>query len=84
MLTGSLGMLPFASLGAPDGETARARFMNPCTARHLILPVRQGEPDCLDHEFCDGAEIYFRPRRDADLLERAVMQVLDRACAPAT
>ncbi|GIR46228.1 MAG: 3-isopropylmalate dehydrogenase [Hyphomicrobiales bacterium] len=42
MLTGSLGMLPSASLGAPDGETARARAlcMNPCTARHLILPVR--------------------------------------------
>ena len=41
MLTGSLGMLPSASLGAPDAETGRARaFMNPCTARHLILPVR--------------------------------------------
>ena len=41
MLTGSLGMLPSASLGAPDAETgARARFMNPCTARPPILPVR--------------------------------------------
>ena len=41
MLTGSLGMLPSASLGAPDGETGRARALyEPCTARPLILPVR--------------------------------------------
>ena len=35
MLTGSLGMLPSASLGAPDKKAAQRHFMNPCMAQRL-------------------------------------------------
>ena len=41
MLTGSLGMLPSASLGAPDAETGRARALyEPAHGSAPVLPVR--------------------------------------------
>ncbi len=38
MATGSLGMLPSASLGATDAKGAAARSMSRCTAPRLTLP----------------------------------------------
>ena len=80
MLTGSLGMLPSASLGAPDGETARARA--------LYEPVHGSAPDIAGQgkanpiasimSFAMALKYTFDRGADADLLERAVMQVLDK------
>ena len=79
MLTGSLGMLPSASLGAPDGETGRARA--------LYEPVHGSAPDIAGQgkanpiasimSFAMALKYTFDRGADADLLERAVMQVLD-------
>ena len=80
MLTGSLGMLPSASLGAPDAATGKRRA--------LYEPVHGSAPDiagqgianpiamlaslamCLRYSFDLGAA--------ADRLERAITVVLDR------
>ena len=80
MLTGSLGMLPSASLGAPDGETSRARA--------LYEPVHGSAPDIAGQgkanpiasimSFAMALKYTFDRGADADLLERAVMQVLDK------
>ena len=40
MLTGSLGMLPSPRSVRRMVKPPRAGVLNPCTARHLILPVR--------------------------------------------
>ena len=80
MLTGSLGMLPSASLGAPDAETGRARA--------LYEPVHGSAPDIAGQgkanpiasimSFAMALKYTFDRGADADLLERAVMQVLDK------
>ena len=80
MLTGSLGMLPSASLGAPEGETGRARA--------LYEPVHGSAPDIAGQgkanpiasimSFAMALKYTFDRGADADLLERAVMQVLDK------
>ena len=80
MLTGSLGMLPSASLGAPDVETGRARA--------LYEPVHGSAPDIAGQgkanpiasimSFAMALKYTFDRGADADLLERAVMQVLDK------
>jgi len=80
MLTGSLGMLPSASLGAPDAETGFARA--------LYEPVHGSAPDIAGQgkanpiasimSFAMALKYTFDRGADADLLERAVMQVLDK------
>ena len=40
MLTGSLGMLPSASLGAADANGKRKALYEPCTARRRTSPAR--------------------------------------------
>ncbi|MED5323808.1 MAG: isocitrate/isopropylmalate family dehydrogenase, partial [Pseudomonadota bacterium] len=80
MLTGSLGMLPSASLGATDAETGRARA--------LYEPVHGSAPDIAGQgkanpiasimSFAMALKYTFDRGADADLLERAVMQVLDK------
>ena len=80
MLTGSLGMLPSASLGAPDAETG--------SSRALYEPVHGSAPDIAGQgkanpiasimSFAMALKYTFDRGADADLLERAVMQVLDK------
>ncbi|MBB4009019.1 3-isopropylmalate dehydrogenase [Allorhizobium taibaishanense] len=80
MLTGSLGMLPSASLGAPDGKTGKRKA--------LYEPVHGSAPDiagkgianpiamiasfamCLRYSFAMVAE--------AEALEKAIANVLDK------
>ncbi len=79
MLTGSLGMLPSASLGAPDPETGRARAM--------YEPVHGAAPDIAGQglanpiaailSFAMALRYSFERGQDADLLEGAVTQVLN-------
>jgi 3-isopropylmalate dehydrogenase len=80
MLTGSLGMLPSASLGAPDAATGRSKS--------LYEPVHGSAPDIAGQgkanpiasimSFAMALKYTFDRGADADLLERAVMQVLDK------
>ena len=55
MLTGSLGMLPSASLGAPMANGRPKALYEPV---HRLCPrycrPRQGEPDCLYPQLCHG------------------------------
>ena len=65
MLTGSLGMLPSASLGAPDPATGKRKA--------LYEPVHGSAPDiagkgvanpiAMHRELCDGAALFVRPGR---------------------
>jgi 3-isopropylmalate dehydrogenase len=78
MLTGSLGMLPSASLGAPDPDTGRRRA--------LYEPVHGSAPDiagkgvanpiAMIASFAMALRYSFDMGRIADLLERAVADVL--------
>jgi 3-isopropylmalate dehydrogenase len=80
MLTGSLGMLPSASLGAPDAETGRAKA--------LYEPVHGSAPDIAGQglanpiasimSFAMALRYTFDRGDDADLLENAVTSVLDK------
>ncbi|MEI8393293.1 MAG: 3-isopropylmalate dehydrogenase [Rhodospirillaceae bacterium] len=77
MLTGSLGMLPSASLGAPDGEGRR---------RALYEPVHGSAPDIAGRDVANPiASLFsfamclrysFDLPTEADLIEKAVAQVL--------
>ena len=79
MLTGSLGMLPSASLGAVDAKSGRARAM--------YEPVHGSAPDIAGQNlanplasilsFAMALRYTFARPADADLLEQAIMQVLD-------
>ncbi len=78
MLTGSLGMLPSASLGAPDAETGRAKS--------LYEPVHGSAPDIAGQgkanpiasimSFAMALRYSFDRGADADVLENAVTAVL--------
>jgi 3-isopropylmalate dehydrogenase len=78
MLTGSLGMLPSASLGAPDPQTGRRRA--------LYEPVHGSAPDIAGKalanpiacilSFAMALRYSFGAGEAADRLERAVEQVL--------
>jgi 3-isopropylmalate dehydrogenase len=78
MLTGSLGMLPSASLGAPDPQTGRRRA--------LYEPVHGSAPDIAGKalanpiacilSFAMALRYSFEAGEAADRLERAVEQVL--------
>jgi 3-isopropylmalate dehydrogenase len=80
MLTGSLGMLPSASLGAPDDESGRAKA--------LYEPVHGSAPDIAGQgkanpiasimSFAMALRYTFDRGDDADLLENAVTAVLDK------
>ncbi len=80
MLTGSLGMLPSASLGAPDDESGRAKA--------LYEPVHGSAPDIAGQgkanpiasimSFAMALRYTFDRGGDADLLENAVTAVLDK------
>ena len=80
MLTGSLGMLPSASLGAPDAATGRAKS--------LYEPVHGSAPDIAGQgkanpiasimSFAMALRYTFDLGADADLLENAVTHVLDQ------
>jgi 3-isopropylmalate dehydrogenase len=65
MLTGSLGMLPSASLGAPRWPTAGPRrCTSRFTARPPTSPARaRPTPDRLHPLLCHGAALFLRSRR---------------------
>ncbi len=79
MLTGSLGMLPSASLGAPDGETGKRKA--------LYEPVHGSAPDIAGQgianpiamiaSFAMCLRYSFEMIDEADRLEAAIAQVLD-------
>ena len=65
MATGSLGMLPSASLGAADGQGRRPRAVRARAwlgARHCRARHRQ--PDRHDRELRHGASLFLRSGRD--------------------
>ena len=80
MLTGSLGMLPSASLGAPDEASGRSKA--------LYEPVHGSAPDIAGEgkanpiasimSFAMALRYTFDRGGDADLLENAVTAVLDK------
>ena len=80
MLTGSLGMLPSASLGAPDAATGRRRA--------LYEPVHGSAPDiagkgianpiAMIASFAMALRYSFGLIEAADLLEKAIAGVLEQ------
>ena len=80
MLTGSLGMLPSASLGAPDPATGKRKA--------LYEPVHGSAPDiagkgianpiAMIASFAMCLRYSFNMVREADNLEKAIANVLDR------
>jgi len=80
MLTGSLGMLPSASLGAPDGKTGKRKA--------LYEPVHGSAPDIAGKgianpiamlaSFAMALRYSFGMQGKADLLEKAIAAVLDK------
>ena len=83
MLTGSLGMLPSASLGAPDAKTGKRKA--------LYEPVHGSAPDIAGKgianpiamlaSFAMALRYSFDLGKEADLLDAAIAAVLARACA---
>ncbi|GMB83266.1 3-isopropylmalate dehydrogenase [Shinella zoogloeoides] len=79
MLTGSLGMLPSASLGAPDAKTGKRKA--------LYEPVHGSAPDiagkgianpiAMIASFAMCLRYSFNMVADADNLEKAIAEVLD-------
>ena len=86
MLTGSLGMLPSASLGAPDAKTGKRKA--------LYEPVHGSAPDiagkgianpiAMIASFAMCLRYSFNMVAEADNLEKAIANVLDMGFAPAT
>jgi 3-isopropylmalate dehydrogenase len=80
MLTGSLGMLPSASLGAPDGKTGKRKA--------LYEPVHGSAPDIAGQgkanpiamiaSFAMCLRYSFEMIEEADRLEKAIANVLDK------
>ena len=80
MLTGSLGMLPSASLGAPDAKTGKRKA--------LYEPVHGSAPDIAGKgvanpiamlaSFAMALRYSFGLTAEADRLEKAISDVLDR------
>jgi 3-isopropylmalate dehydrogenase len=80
MLTGSLGMLPSASLGAPDPETGKRKA--------LYEPVHGSAPDIAGQgaanpiamiaSFAMCLRYSFELVAEADLLEKAISATLDK------
>ena len=62
-LTGSLGMLPSASLGAPDETGRRRASTSRCTARRRTSPARDlANPIASIAQLRDDAALFVRPR----------------------
>ena len=78
MLTGSLGMLPSASLGAPDGAGRRRALYEPV---HGSAPDIAGQgranPIAMLMSFAMMLRYSFDLADEADLVERAITGVLD-------
>lgn len=79
MLTGSIGMLPSASLGAPDAKTgARKAMYEPV---HGSAPDIAGQgianPIAMIASFAMCLRYSFNMIEDADLVEKAISNVLD-------
>lgn len=78
MLTGSLGMLPSASLGAPDPETGRPKAMYEPV--HGSAPDIAGEgkanPIATIASFAMALRYSFDLTKEADLLEAAISSAL--------
>ncbi|HTO31371.1 MAG TPA: 3-isopropylmalate dehydrogenase [Pararhizobium sp.] len=80
MLTGSLGMLPSASLGAPDAKTGKRKA--------LYEPVHGSAPDIAGRgianpiamiaSFAMCLRYSFNLVKEADTLEKAIANVLDK------
>jgi 3-isopropylmalate dehydrogenase len=80
MLTGSLGMLPSASLGAPDPVSGKRKA--------LYEPVHGSAPDiagtgaanpiAMIASFAMCLRYSFNMVREADMLEKAIAAVLDK------
>jgi 3-isopropylmalate dehydrogenase len=80
MMTGSLGMLPSASLGAPDPKTGRRKA--------LYEPVHGSAPDIAGKNlanpiatiasFAMALRYSFDMGKEADLVEQAIARVLDK------
>ena len=80
VLEGSLGMLPSASLGAPDAKTGRRKS--------LYEPVHGSAPDIAGKDMANPLAMLlsyammlrysFDQPDDADLIERAIKAVLDK------
>ena len=78
MVTGSLGMLPSASLGAPDAKTGKRLA--------LYEPVHGSAPDIAGKGLANpiatiaslrhGAALFLRHGAEADLLDKAIAGVL--------
>ena len=78
MLTGSLGMLPSASLGPADGSGRRRALYEPV---HGSAPDIAGQgkanPLAMIQSYAMMLRYSFDMSEDADLVERAVRNVLD-------
>jgi 3-isopropylmalate dehydrogenase len=80
MLTGSLGMLPSASLGAPDQKTKRRKA--------LYEPVHGSAPDIAGRgianpiamiaSFVMALRYSFAMKEEADLVDHAIAATLDK------
>src|SRR5207237_6619857 len=80
MLTGSLGMLPSASLGTPDGRTGKRQA--------LYEPVHGSAPDIAGKgianpiamlaSFAMALRYSFNMAKEADLLDQAIAAALGR------
>jgi 3-isopropylmalate dehydrogenase len=80
MLTGSLGMLPSASLGAPDPQTGKRKaFYEPV---HGSAPDIAGKglanPIAMIASFGMALRYSFGMIREAELLDKAIANVLER------
>ncbi len=80
MLTGSLGMLPSASLGLPDPQTGKRKaFYEPV---HGSAPDIAGKglanPIAMIASFGMALRYSFGMRREADLLDQAIAGVLEQ------
>lgn len=79
MLTGSLGMLPSASLGAPDGSGKRPALYEPV---HGSAPDIAGKgvanPIAMMASFAMALRYSFDMAQEADMVEKAIAKVLDK------
>ena len=86
MLTGSIGMLPSASLGAPDAKTGQRKA--------LYEPVHGSAPDIAGKGLANpiaaiasygmALRYSYGLVKEADLIDKAIAGALPAACAPPT
>ena len=79
MLTGSLGMLPSASLGAPGSDGKRAALYEPVHGSAPdIAGQRIANPIATIASFAMALRYSFDMAREADWIEKAIAQVLEK------